>query len=256
MEALRSFLAGTAMVVATAASAVAATDRFRPVEVFDETLREVWPPGASPSGSGFSVGPGHVVTAAHVIAGCRVMWVRSASLRQASAKILGLDTRADLALLSVPALADPRRTAPATARRGEPLMLHGFPRRKGKIAGSPSESAAVGAAETEDSLGGPVLEMVGTGPEGLSGGPVTNAAGAVVGMIVARRQGSEDRVLAVPAGRIRSFLAYMGMEWGDGDVADAPTDVRDDAPAATPRPVPRPPAAPPAFEAYQVGCSR
>lgn len=256
MNRLRSFVVGTAMVAAIASPAIAATDGFRPVDVFDETLREAWPPGTSPSGSGFAVGSGHVVTAAHVIAGCRVMWVRSNSLRQTSAKILGLDTRADVALLAVPGLPDRWRTTPAAARPGDPLVLRGFPQRRGKVAGSPSDTAATYAAEVEDVLGGPVLEMAGRGPEGLSGGPVTNAAGHVVGMVVARRHGAVDRILAIPAGRLYAFLAYMGVDWGVGDAVAGPPAVGRTTAAEIPGPVPRPTAGPAPIEPLQVGCSR
>lgn len=257
MKRFRRVGASVAIVVATVSTiAAATTDGFRPIDVFDETLREAWPAGSSPSGSGFSVGPRHVVTAAHVIAGCRVMWVQSNALRQTSAKILGLDTRADVALLQVSGPTEPWRTSPAAARPGEPLMLHGFPQRKGKVARTPSESAMVDATEVADDLGGRILEMVGSGPEGVSGGPVTNAAGAVVGMVVARRHGAEDRILAIPAERVAAFLAYMGIDWRGGATDAAPTDVGRTEPGGTPWPAPRPSSASPSIETFRVGCSR
>ncbi|NLH82593.1 MAG: trypsin-like peptidase domain-containing protein [Phyllobacteriaceae bacterium] len=266
MERLRAFVVAAAVVGASATTVVAAADRFRPVDVFDETLREVWPPGSSPSGSGFSVGPGRVVTAAHVVAGCRVMWVRTSSLRPTAAKLLAIDTRADVALLSVPGLTDPRRTVAAVARPGERLVLRGFPQKKGKVAVSPTETGAIQTGETEDSLGGPVLEMAGRGPEGFSGSAVTNTAGHVVGMVVARRHGAEDRILAIPADRIRLFLTYMGVDWREspplaapplaGPPAAEPSETGPSEAEATPRSAPGLPPGPAPIETFQVGCSR
>lgn len=234
-----------------------AADNFRPIMLFDEALREVWPAGMSPTGSGFPVAPGLVMTAAHVVAGCRVMWVRSPSTGRAAATILGIDTRIDVALLSVAAMRGSKWSSPATARAGQPLSLRGFPRRKGKVSDVPSDIEAIGLGLVEEEGAGFVLEMEGHGPEGISGGPALDPDGRVVGMVVARRDGSPEHILAIPAGRLQTFLAYMGLEWGAAEAAGEATTGSEET-GGSPWPVPRPrPKAPGgASDVVQVGCSR
>lgn len=242
------------ILVALWCAPVASSERFRPVEIFDGALREVWPAGASPSGSGFPVAPDLAVTAAHVVAGCRVMWVRSSTSGQTAAKILGLDTRIDVALLWVPGLRGVAGLVPAAARRGEPLVLRGFPRRRGRVVEVSFDIDAIGLGEVEEEAGR-ILEVAGRGPEGLSGGPVLDRAGRVVGMVVARREGAEEHVLAIPSDRLRRFLAYMETEWGgDGDLGPGQGAAGTLLDGVWPMPRPRPAVS--SATVLQVGCSR
>jgi S1-C subfamily serine protease len=56
-----------------------------------------------------------------------------------------------------------------------------------------------------------LLELEGYGAEGMSGSPVFNAGGAVVGVIFGGGAGTRGRVvLAVPAGRVRELLNGRG----------------------------------------------
>jgi len=252
MTGSRSLVAVLALLALTPA---AASDRFRPVVNFDEALREVWPVGMSPTGSGFPVAPGLVVTAAHVVAGCRVMWVRSPSLARTPAMILGIDARADVALLAVAGARG--STAPATPNAGEPVSVRGFPKRKGKVMDVPRDIEAIALGLVEEKDAGFVLEIEGHGPEGISGGPVIDRNGRVVGMVAARRDGASEHVVAIPAGRLQAFLAYMGLEWGAADPIDAAPRGSDGiAGTPTPLPQPRPSAALGPADVVQVGCSR
>lgn len=246
-----------ALAVALVSSAVpAAAERFRPVQIFDEALREVWPQGMSPSGSGFPVGSGLVLTAAHVIAGCRVMWVRSPSLAQSPAMLLGIDTRIDVALLWVAALRGRPGVSPAPAADGDTFVLRGFPKRRGRVMDVPYGIAAIGAGHADDEATGPILELIARGPEGISGGPVVDRAGRAVGLIVAKRRDAEERVLAIPADRLAVFLGYMGEVWA-APPPEGQNEPGGDVPRPRPpMPQPRPRVEAPVADVLQVGCSR
>jgi S1-C subfamily serine protease len=253
-----------AVVIAVSSVPGTAADRLRPVEVFDEALREVWPQGMSPSGSGFPVAPGLVLTAAHVIAGCRVMWVRSPTIAQSPATLLGIDTRVDVALLWVAGLRGRSGVPPALVTERDGFLLRGFPKRRGRVMDVPYAIPAGGAGYVDEEATGPILELVARGPEGISGGPVIDRAGRAVGMVVAKRRGGEERVLAIPSDRLADFLAYMGVVWAPADrpaAAEPEPDVDAEFvgapwPLPRPRPRPNPVAEARVTDVLQIGCSR
>lgn len=147
--------------------------------------------GRGQEGSGFVVGPGRVVTNAHVVAGMAEPSVQvggAGEVRQAS--VVVFDPVRDLAVLDVPGLeAEPLLQGPRP-ESGSGVAVAGFP-----LAGQYTVSAgrvrdsvrAVG----EDIYGAPGAEreiwsLLVTVRPGNSGGPVLDPSGAVVGVVFAR----------------------------------------------------------------------
>jgi S1-C subfamily serine protease len=135
---------------------------------------------AEPRGSGFRVAPGRIVTSEHVVAGCaRILVGDRRSTRRAA------DAVNDLAVIDVPgdqgAVAPLRSTA---ARLGEGVTIAGFPL-EGLLAGL---SVTGGNVSRLSGLGGDTGQLQISAPvqPGNSGGPVLDAAGNVIGVVVSK----------------------------------------------------------------------
>ncbi len=132
------------------------------------------------------------MTNAHVVEGCRQMRVRNAAGQSVAAPVRALDRRRDLAILSVPAGFGPAltfRDSPAV-KIGESVLTYGFPL-SGLLSSGPSLttgdiSALAGLRDT------PVNFTISVPVQpGNSGGPLLDAQGHVVGVVVSKLNAAE-----------------------------------------------------------------
>ena len=160
-----------------------------------------------PVGSGFQVARGKVLTAAHVIAGCRFLWSRSSSSRRTHALLLGLDARVDLALLATPENLSTAALPIGEPRVGEQVDVYGFPR-----VGQEQSSVSTTVDSISDRNSSRTLLLLrGEEAKGVSGGPVVDANGTAVGLVVAREVGPNGMTIAVSGQDVSRFLGYMGI---------------------------------------------
>ncbi|CAH2600462.1 Trypsin-like peptidase domain-containing protein [Rhodovastum atsumiense] len=139
------------------------------------------------SGSGFLVADGRVLTNAHVVAGCRRMTARNIRGERVPARIDAQDEQRDLALLTVspgfgPALAF-RNTPPVL--RGEMVVTYGFPL-SGLLSSGPTLTS--GDISALSGLRDNPIHFQISAPvqPGNSGGPLLDAQGHVVGVVVSK----------------------------------------------------------------------
>jgi S1-C subfamily serine protease len=144
-------------------------------------------PKPSATGSGFLVSrAGDFLTNNHVIDGCReVRAIRGA--KSVTARVTAIDASADLAIVRLPdPVEDVASFHPANlARPGEPVVVVGFP-----LQGLLSSEASV-ATGIISALAGPhddkkLVQITAPVQPGNSGGPLVDASGAVIGVIVSK----------------------------------------------------------------------
>jgi S1-C subfamily serine protease len=170
------------------------------------------------AGSGLVLGHGIVVTAAHVIEGATSATVDIEGRGAQTASVLGVDPNGrDVALLYVPALADDPDVEIGTSRtleRGTPVSAAGHPR--GGIRQT-MPGAVLGYVESGPLAadGGRVLTVSAAFVPGMSGGPVVDMRGGVVGVVIGVERNTGTGI-AVPTSSILDTLR------GD-DLAVAPT---------------------------------
>jgi S1-C subfamily serine protease len=171
------------------------------------------PESRKSSGSGFFVNNTDIITAAHVVDGCRNLTLDNGS------PLLPVDADAslDLALLS-----SSRRSsewlsvsAAVVPRLGEPVYALGYPFLGLFDQGLSVTGGNVSALPRGDDDEARVMVSAPVQP-GNSGGPLLNARGEVIGVVVARandlavleREGSlpQNMNFAVPTGRLTGFL--------------------------------------------------
>ena len=167
------------------------------------------------SGSGFIVSnQGHVLTNDHVIAECRDVRIPLSR----SAAVVARDAGSDLALLKIPPaeVGDVARFRQGRGiRSGDDVVVVGFPLR-GLLASEANVTRGAVSA-----LAGPkedrrLFQLTAPVQPGNSGGPVLDASGNVVGVVmaklnalqIARTTGDipQNVNFAVSAGTVRSFL--------------------------------------------------
>jgi len=155
----------------------------------DETLKiQGFGCGGIVFGSGFPVGPGMVLTNAHVVAGTQGTTVRSPAGRSLSARVVLFDPDRDVAILYVPRLA----LAPlseATAHQGTQGAAIGYPG-GGNEEVSPAVVNGQFQAEGRDIYGQKLVvrsiwSTQATVKPGNSGGPLVDLDGNLVGVIFA-----------------------------------------------------------------------
>lgn len=134
------------------------------------------------SGTGFVVSDeGYVLTNAHVVEGCRDMFVNDAE-----ARLITISTSFDLALLQAdfPDGQAVASFAPATARLNQDVIAVGYPY-AGLLGGV---NVTRGAVSSMTGLGGDETTMQMTAPvqPGNSGGPVLSDHGEVLGVVVSK----------------------------------------------------------------------
>jgi S1-C subfamily serine protease len=128
-----------------------------------------------------------VLTNNHVVQGCARMSARNAAGTRAAASVLATDPRRDLALLEVPPGFGPVlvfRDSPPV-QRGETVVTYGFPL-SGVLSSGPSLTTGDVSALT--GLRDNPLHFTITAPvqPGNSGGPLLDAQGHVIGVVVAK----------------------------------------------------------------------
>lgn len=165
--------------------------------------------GRVQSGTGFFVAPADIlVTSRHVIAGCPgvVVWSKDDGLR--NARIVAVDARRDLALLSVRG----RRRGDAASRyrddlrRGERIMTVGF----GVVAAHPEKAVFTRGTVVGRRVlppGRRVLIVRADLRPGDSGAPVVDRLGNLLGMVIGRLADRSDLGVVIPAEEINRFLA-------------------------------------------------
>jgi serine protease Do len=180
--------------------------------------RPAQPPVLRGAGSGFIVSPdGYILTNAHVVANADEVTVRLADRREFGAKVIGSDSRTDVAVIKIDAeeLPTVRIGDHTKLRPGEWVLAIGSPFGLESTATAGIVSAtsrAVGAGETDVPF---IQTDVAVNP-GNSGGPLFNLRGEVVGinsMIFSQTGGYMGISFAVPidvAMHVRDQLVKTG----------------------------------------------
>ena len=138
------------------------------------------------TGTGFAVAPGLLITNHHVIDGCTAIEIVSADGRRRAA-VVDADPLIDLALLRVPGMrgGTAKLRSPNNVRLGEPVMVFGFPLSGSLTSGGNFTSGLVsGLRGLRDSAG--EIQITAPVQPGNSGGPVMDASGSVVGVVVSK----------------------------------------------------------------------
>ena len=181
---------------------------------------------ANATGSGFRVGGDLIVTNQHVVQDCQRVAVGGAG----TARVVANDVRNDLALLS----AAVRTSAAATIRAGRPqigeqVVVAGYPLR-GLLSGlnvtAGNLSSLVGmAGDTR------FVQISAPVQPGNSGGPLLDASGNVIGVVVSKLNAVKVAKLtgdipqnvnfAITASVLRGFLDANGVEYKSGTVGPA-----------------------------------
>lgn len=175
------------------------------------------------SGSGFFVSAGgHLVTSAHVVAGCPAIWVQRDGGPPARAALRAIDARNDLALLASD-LAAPQ-IAVLSGRRhvdiGERVLGLGFSARENRqilIRGSVAGRATLPGK-------GAAFVIRARVPRGASGGLVVNQTGSLVGMIVGYDTDSPGLTIIVASAEIDRFLATHSVRLNNPPAAPRHSD--------------------------------
>jgi S1-C subfamily serine protease len=168
--------------------------------------------GLGVEGSGWIVGPGLVVTNAHVVAGIDGPKVDRRDGNGYTARVVSFDADNDVAILRVPGLVG-KPLGLADPERGEPAALLGFPG-NGPFRATPVRMGRAAKIGTRDAygrfrIGRTVVALRGNVEPGNSGGPVVNADGNVIATIFGAREGSSDGY-AVPNRQVYNALANVG----------------------------------------------
>ncbi len=152
-------------------------------------------------GAGVILDRGGVLTMAHVVFGARDITVTMRDGAQRRAAIAAIDADADIALLAVPTPLPRGLTLRWRPITGERVTAIGHPR------GFPDWTAVSGKIESVHMIsngverGGimiPLLLLDARGDQGMSGGPVLDADGRIIGVVTRSLTGTQ-RLLAVPA---------------------------------------------------------
>jgi S1-C subfamily serine protease len=157
-----------------------------------ETKRQPEPAkGRVRSGSGFPVdASGHVITARHVVEGCREIRITTTAGAESAARVVARSDRTDLAVLKtgralLPPVPIPAAGAHNVARSDERVTAIGYPEqglpriRPYRVRGPVVEVAQRGA-------GPPVIAFRAEVRRGNSGGPLFGADGRLLGVVVAK----------------------------------------------------------------------
>ena len=163
-------------------------------------------------GSGFLVdGQGHVVTNAHVVDGADIVKVKLADDREFRAKVIGKDTRLDVAVLQ---LQGAPKDLPAAAlgqsdatRVGEYVVAIGNPFGLGHTV-----TMGIVSAKGRTIGAGPYDDFIQTDASinpGNSGGPLFNLRGQVVGINTAINPNGKGIGFAIPIDAVRQVLPQL-----------------------------------------------
>jgi serine protease Do len=176
--------------------------------------RQPEPRRATSLGSGFIIDPsGYIVTNNHVIEGADQITVRLHDDTELEAKIIGIDTKTDLALLKV----EPKSPLPAVhwgdsdkTRIGDWVLAIGNPFGLGG-----SVTAGIVSARQRDINAGPYDDFIQTDASinrGNSGGPMFDMDGGVIGIntaIYSPSGGSVGIGFAIPSNLARTVIEQL-----------------------------------------------
>jgi S1-C subfamily serine protease len=170
--------------------------------------------GSDLVGSAFVVGDHLVLTAAHVAAGARSIWLTFPGKPKVSAQLVALIADDDTALVRVSGTLPPAlRLATTPIVAGDPVVVVGFPLAEQVVRTAVARTSAVDErALLEGHLLLNLLVVDTEVPAGSSGGPVIDGTGDVQGMISAQVSGRGGRdssrlvTLAIPATRLAGRL--------------------------------------------------
>lgn len=139
------------------------------------------------TGTGFFVSrQGHIVTNSHVLAGCKAIKAIHNG-KQYDLKLLKNDKAKDLALLRMPyAPPDALKLRKAPAKPGEKVVVTGFPGDNAMKNKAKTTSGLVKEIAPSENVAGRFYLTAVVRP-GNSGGPLLDAAGNVIGVVVAMR---------------------------------------------------------------------
>lgn len=138
-------------------------------------------------GTGFVVGPQHVMSNAHVVAGSDTVTVESAG-QTYDAVVVSYDPNADISMLFVPNLpAQPLKFAPDAAATGTDALVLGYPG-GGDFAATPARVREIIELNGPDiyrttTVNREVYTIRGTVRQGNSGGPLIGSNGEVLGVV-------------------------------------------------------------------------
>ena len=176
------------------------------------------------SGTGFYIAPTTLVTAAHVIEGCRAVGLIDGT----PLEVLNSDSSMDLAVLSgaTDIGAWLKLSALEVPKLGETVTALGYPYYTSLDQGLTVTSGNVSALRGIDGSSNRVMITAPVQP-GNSGGPLLNKKGAVIGVVVSRvddmaileETGSlpQNMNFAVPSGPLLTFLAQSRVTRPQGD---------------------------------------
>lgn len=173
-------------------------------------------------GSAFAINAaGDVLTARHVVDGCRKIALQTAAGDTVPARILAFAKEADVALLTTSAKLPPIPMAPGqtTLTAGDPVVVVGYPNE-----GLPRIRPRSVVGEVVDTIrieyGGPAVAFRGAVRPGNSGGPLLRADGTLAGLVVAKVNTAavyqktgrylRDVAFALPVALLRDLLAKHG----------------------------------------------
>jgi S1-C subfamily serine protease len=162
----------------------------------EQQLRKREKPGTFIStGTGFFISAdGHVLTNSHVVEGCRIAAIARDGEARIPLRLLREDADADIALLKAEAAATPfiplRGSSAAPARAGEKAVVVGYPVRSklGVVNVTEGIVSAPGGAGRDQAR----MQFTAPAQPGNSGGPILDAAGQVIGVIVSRLDSIDD----------------------------------------------------------------
>jgi S1-C subfamily serine protease len=196
------------------------------------------PSGAVSLGTGFAVGDGRcVLTNAHVVGKAETVTITLHSGEEIEARVIanGASSQLDLALIELPrSIGRGLAFAPDAAREGIPVWAVGFGEIKGTAPTCLWTDGTISAVPARENI-----IFSATVNPGNSGGPLVDARGCFVGVVVAKSYANvEDAVdsmsFAVPGAAAQSFLQENGVQVErTGGVSNQPVPERDRVRAVT-----------------------
>ncbi|CAN5512531.1 acid resistance serine protease MarP [soil metagenome] len=172
-------------------------------------------------GTGFVVGPQHVMSNAHVVAGSDTVTVESAG-QTYDAVVVSYDPNADISMLFVPNLpAQPLAFAPEPAVTGTDALVLGYPG-GGDFAATPARIREIIELNGPDiyrttTVNREVYTIRGTVRQGNSGGPLINRGGEVLGVVFGAAVDDTDTGFVLTANEVERQMAKVN------DTERAPT---------------------------------
>lgn len=180
------------------------------------------PKGADPtiSGTGFAVSrEGHILTAGHLVFGCRNLAVRSGE-RQETVKVAAEDPSNDLALLGPVGFAPPalRLSENDAVSLGQDVVVAGYP-----LTGRAASTMALATGRVRGTIGPRgdtrLMQITANVQPGASGGPLLDRAGTAVGVAVSELSplhpsgSTQEMDLALKNVVVRRFLDGAGVKY-------------------------------------------